>query len=310
MCPLRNQGGFLMRTRIYNKMMASEVNAYLDRGGDTIFVPVGVIETHGACPIDVEQIIPEAFALKLAGKADGLAMINLPYFFPGGTIVDRCTVQMSVRQSIDFLMNLCRSLKAQGFRKIIMLSAHGPAELYINSVCRDFFQEEKLHVCHINLSDVMMNTGTMAAFEDVGFGAYAVMGQKAYLPVDPDVVVDEEAERRMAEMLRRFQEASPAEQAAMSAAGAAEDSPVSRLSRALAPLGGKTSIYFADPSEHGGGRPFKSEEERDMACARGEAAIDAIVDRIDIKGLQDALDAYHAYVDEVMEKNPRLRGVY
>ena len=51
-----------MRTRIFNKMTAKEVENYLARGGDTIFVPVGVVECHSAMPIDVEQIVPEAYA--------------------------------------------------------------------------------------------------------------------------------------------------------------------------------------------------------------------------------------------------------
>ena len=69
-----------MRTRIFNKMTAPEVEDYLARGGDTIFIAIGVVECHGALPIDCETIGPEANAVLLAEKADGLAMINLPYF--------------------------------------------------------------------------------------------------------------------------------------------------------------------------------------------------------------------------------------
>ena len=60
-----------MRTRIFNKMTAQEVEDYLARGGDTIFVGIGVVEVHGACPIDCEQLIPEAAALAMADEVDG-----------------------------------------------------------------------------------------------------------------------------------------------------------------------------------------------------------------------------------------------
>jgi creatinine amidohydrolase len=50
-----------MRTRIFNKMTAKEVEDYLARGGNTIFVGVGVIEVHGAMPIDAETIVPDTF---------------------------------------------------------------------------------------------------------------------------------------------------------------------------------------------------------------------------------------------------------
>ena len=92
-----------MRTRIFNQMTAKEVEAYLARGGDTIFLGIGVVECHGAMPNDVETIIPEAYATLLAEKADGLSLINLPYFYPGGTLCSNATVHISIRDGIDYL---------------------------------------------------------------------------------------------------------------------------------------------------------------------------------------------------------------
>ena len=107
-------------------MMAMEIEDYLARGGNTIFVAVGVTEVHGALPIDCETILPEAFALEMAEQSDGLALINLPYFFPGGTIISNSTIQVTVRDSIDYLMMLSRSLLSQGFKKIIFVSGMLP----------------------------------------------------------------------------------------------------------------------------------------------------------------------------------------
>ena len=67
-----------MRTRIYNRMTAREVEDYLARSGDTMFIGVGVIEAHSSMPIDAEQVGPEGIAVAMAEKADGLAMINVP----------------------------------------------------------------------------------------------------------------------------------------------------------------------------------------------------------------------------------------
>ena len=54
-----------MYTRVYNKMTADDIQAYLDRGGNTIFVAVGVVEVHGAMPVDVEQAVSCARALTI-----------------------------------------------------------------------------------------------------------------------------------------------------------------------------------------------------------------------------------------------------
>jgi len=279
-----------MRTRIFNKMTANEVEAYLARGGNTIFVAVGVVEVHGAMPIDVEQIVAEGFAVAMAEKGDGLAMINLPYFFPGGTIVSNATVQVSVRESINYLMMLARSLVAQGFRKIFFVSGHGPAALYIDAMCRDFFQETKIHVCHLNSMGFMRNFGPK---EGVGFegldrmacGAYKMLGQIHYLPIDPNSV-------EAPSLLRD------------------PTLPRCQLEDALRPYGGKTSIYYEGPEFHGGGRAFHSEQERLEACEEGEALIRSIVDRMDLEYLKQVLDRYHAYVQDVIQKYPRMAGKY
>lgn len=277
-----------MRTRIFNKMTAKEVDDYLARGGNTIFVAVGVVELHGALPIDAEQIMPEAYSVAMAEKADGLAMINLPYFFPGGTILGNCTVQVSVCESIDYLMMICRSLVAQGFRKIFFVSGHGPAQLYIDAACRDFFQESKIHACHINLvkltmDEIIKNERGMQYFQDITVGAYSMMGQKQFLAVDPNAV---------------------------DIPHMAPDPEQIELETVLQPFGGVCCLYYSHADQHGGGRAFLSEEERDESCARGEVYIREMVDKIDFEGLKNALDAYQKYVEEIIKNHPRLAGQY
>ena len=61
-----------MRTRIFGKMLNSEVQDYLQRN-DIIIVPVGTTEMHGGFPLDCETVISEAYALKMAESCDGLA---------------------------------------------------------------------------------------------------------------------------------------------------------------------------------------------------------------------------------------------
>lgn len=279
-----------MRTRVFNKMTANEVEEYLARGGNTIFVAVGVVEVHGALPIDVEQIIPEAYAVTMAEKADGLAMINHPYFFPGGTIISNATVQVSVRECIDYLMMIAHSLVAQGFRKIFFVSGHGPSSLYIDAMCRDFFQETKIHTCHLIPSFYGKDPSKLFDFKNMPksyaeYGAYKIMNQMECLPIDPDAEDAPQWGEPMNPILQEF-------------------------SAALRPFGGKTSIYYSSKSQHGGGRAFHSEEERLEACLKGEQEIKEQVEKMDLDRLMKALDAYQDYVQNVIKDNPRLAGKY
>ncbi len=281
-----------MRTRIFNKMTAQEVEDYLARGGDTMFIGVGVIEAGGARPIDSETILPEAYALAMAEKVDGLAMINLPYFFPGGTIVSNATVQVTVRQSIDYLMMIGRSLVAQGFRKLFFLSIHDPAVLYIDAMCRDFFQETKIHCCHLHPDRFGRPEGPIDRSKlprsNAFYGAYKIMGQMEYLPVDPTAVEGQFG------------------------VGVVKSEPQRELTDALKPFGGKTSIYYGSVHQHGGGMPFKTEAERLEACIKGEKEIRDKVDQMApaLERLKTALDAYHAHVQDIIRAHPRLAGQY
>ena len=142
-----------MRTRIYNKCTDQEITEYLDRGGDTLFIGIGVTELHGQLPVDCESILTEGVALAMAEKADGLALINLPYFHAGATAIGRSTINISIKAGYDYLLALIYAVYKLGFKKIVMISAHGPAYLTINSVCMDFFHAKW---CNLLLEDFFL----------------------------------------------------------------------------------------------------------------------------------------------------------
>ena len=124
-----------MRTRILPKMLNCEVEEYL-KDRDIIIVPTGTVEMHGGMPLDSETVISEAFALKMAEQADALVLTGLPYFYAGATASGRGTVQVSVRQGIDYLGAIARSLLRQGFKRQIYISFHGPAHMTCSQIGR------------------------------------------------------------------------------------------------------------------------------------------------------------------------------
>ena len=121
-----------MRTRFLPRLINQEVEDYLERN-DLIFVAVGTVEMHGGLPLDCETVLAEALALEMAHAADGLALSGLPYFYPGATLIGRGTVHVSIREGIDYLTAIARSLLRQGFRRQVYLTFHGPAEHTCNA---------------------------------------------------------------------------------------------------------------------------------------------------------------------------------
>lgn len=282
-----------MRNHVLSKMNGDEVEEYLARGGDTIFIAVGVVECHGTLPVDCETIGPEAYAIALAEKYDALAMIDLPYFYPGGTVISNATIHMSIQYSIACLTQICRSLIDQGFKKLVLVSGHGPASVSINAFIRDFY--EKYHIHPIHLSTMILQ---LKAFDNdfmkmqeetkyLIYGQYQYMGQKEYIPVDPDAEESSIPRKQTEPELTTF-------------------------IKAVRDYGGYASalsILYSDPAEHGGGIVLRSEEERTEICNQGEKVFREIIEKTDLTALLDALGDYQDYTRRMVEKYPRLNAL-
>lgn len=176
-----------MRTRILGKCLNSEVQEYLKQN-DIIIVPVGTTEMHGGFPLDSETVISEAYALKMAEACDGLVLTGLPYFYAGATASGRGTVQVSIRQGIDYLGAIARNLLRLGFKRQVYLSFHGPAHMTICPMIRDFYDETGVPILYM---DCMMQVGKcqdlfknfMNDFHAITVGAYKIMNRLEDVPL-------------------------------------------------------------------------------------------------------------------------------
>jgi len=175
-----------MRTRILGKMLNAEVQEYLSRN-DIIIVPVGTTEMHGGLPLDCETVMSEALALKMAESCDGLVLTGLPYFYAGATASGRGTVQVTVRQGIDYLGAIARSLLRLGFKRQVYVSFHGPAHMTICPMVRDFYDETGVPILYLDsvmkILGSVKELGGFEALNDMFVGAYKVMGRLEDVPL-------------------------------------------------------------------------------------------------------------------------------
>lgn len=186
-----------MRTRILPKMLNSEVQEYLMRN-DIIIVPVGTVEMHGGLPLDVETNISEAVGLKMAEACDALVLTGLPYFYSGATASGRGTVQVSVRQGIDYLGAIARSLLRLGFKRQIYISLHGPAHMTVSPMVRDFYDETGVPILYMDMTMQLFNNARdlfqtdkmatdpkafMKLLDSMFVGAYQIMGRIEDVPL-------------------------------------------------------------------------------------------------------------------------------
>ncbi|MEH7419127.1 creatininase family protein [Neobacillus drentensis] len=270
-----------MRTRFLSKMTNGEVEEYLNRN-DIIYVPVGVTETHGALPLDSETVLAEAIALKMAEESDGLVLHNLPYFFPGGTIIGRGTIQMSIKDGMAYLDKIAKSLLHQGFRRQIYITSHGPGYLTVSGMVRDFFDETKVPALYM---DVLMaakaaNFNLMDAFHNMTIGAYKVLGRLEDVPlnVPESYSVTYDVQHMLSGMSKN---------------------PGNILGK-YAYQSGAVGSYFNEPSDHMATPLLKTSEEREAHADSGVQAINELVKALDMPTIVKTLRQVDIYTKDTI----------
>ena len=270
-----------MRTRIFSKLTNCEVDEYLKRN-DIIFVPVGTVEMHGGLPLDCETVFSEAGAMKMAEKADGLVLTNLPYFYAGATASGRGTVQVSVQTGINYLMGIAKSLLRQGFKRQIYLSFHGPAHMTCSPVMRDFFDETKVPILYLDLIMGMTKVleggahQNMDAVNKMFFAGYDVMGRLEEIPLTADLP---------------FDYSEPWESTVK---------PFDSCLSQLAYQSGGYGYYFGDTRDHGVTPKVENPEKRQALADEGMVVLDAVVEAMGISEVVEKMKDAEAFVQNVV----------
>ena len=274
-----------MRTRILGKCLNSEVQEYLQRN-DVIIIPVGTTEMHGGFPLDCETVISEAFCLKMAEACDGLVLTGLPYFYAGATASGRGTVQVTVRQGIDYLGAIARSLLRLGFKRQVYLSFHGPAHMTICPMIRDFYDETGVPALYM---DCMMQMGRnqdiltnfIQDFHAMTVGAYKIMNRIDDVP-----------------LVTGFQHSNPQ--------SCAPFQDLFSLGYQSAAVG----YCFQENGDHMSTPDIPDLETRDAMAQRGAELICKMVERMDMPHVVDQLRKLEAYGLENEKKFPWMPAAW
>ena len=284
-----------LRTRFLPKMLNREVQEYLEHN-DLIIVPVGTVEMHGGLPLDCETVISEAIGLEMAQAADGLVLTGLPYFYAGATASGRGTVQVSVRQGIDYLGAIARSLLRQGFKRQIYISMHGPAHMTCSPMVRDFFDETGVPILYMDMTMQMFNNardlfqtdqmnnspkGFMRLMDSLFVGAYQMLGRLEDVPLC--TAFDTSAQQSCAPFNDIFN---------------------------LAYQSGAVGYCFGKNSDHAPTTAIPDAAARQQMADQGQALIKELVKRLDLPHVAGQLRDLEQYSLETERQYPWMPSAY
>jgi creatinine amidohydrolase len=249
-----------MRTRFFDALTNREIEEYLGRR-DIIIVPVGTAEMHGEMPVGCEHALPLAFALKMAEEVDGLVLPGLRYTYPGATAIGKGTIQVSPTIGAAYLKAICASLLRQGFRRQLLVSAHGPAYVTIAPVVREFFDETKCPIVYIDMERPLSQYPAWDDFNKLLWGAYLLLGRLDEIPMDQQPG----GERTYPQTFLKY------------------------------PL--QFGSYYRQASDHGWWPPHTlTQEERHARAEEGAAMIEAVVAQLDPRAIVEGMQRVDEYV--------------
>lgn len=111
-----------------------------------VIVPVGSVEQHGPhCPMDVDISHTQALAVETARAIDDFPVIVAPPVWCGLThynMGEVGTITLSVETFIAFVSEVCRSIWANGFKRIILVNGHGGNEAIIRVISIKLAEED------------------------------------------------------------------------------------------------------------------------------------------------------------------------
>lgn len=137
-----------------------------------VIVPVGSVEQHGPhSPMDVDICHAQAMAVETARAIAEVPTIVAPPVWSGLThynLGEVGTITVSAETFIALVSDICRSIWANGFRRLILLHGHG-GNRAILQVISIKLAEEDIWVLPISYWDMVMPVLTNEAETDRGF---------------------------------------------------------------------------------------------------------------------------------------------
>ena len=111
---------------LWDELSAAEFENWVGTSGGVCVLPIGVLEKHGDhLPLGTDMYIATAVSKKAAEQS---SVVMFPYYFLGQIAEGRHVkgaLAGSHRLIMDALLEMCDEMARNGFKKIVLLSAHG-----------------------------------------------------------------------------------------------------------------------------------------------------------------------------------------
>ena len=122
-------------------MTSGEMAAHRDRNG-ILLLPLGCFDMHGVqVGMACDTFEAEAACRVLAEALDAVVLPPIHYTFAGATGPWPGTVNLLPEQVMAYIRAVVTAVLRNGFKRVMLVSIHGPSSMYIQMVLRSIFEE-------------------------------------------------------------------------------------------------------------------------------------------------------------------------
>ncbi len=126
----------------WRRLRADQLRALAERNA-IVVLPLGALEQHGPhLPVEVDSMLGETIALRTARlvAAAGTPIVVLPMFWPGVSEHHMSfggTITLDIPTYAAVVEQMCRSVQRHGFKRVVLLNAHGGNENPLRAIVDD-----------------------------------------------------------------------------------------------------------------------------------------------------------------------------
>jgi len=138
---------------------------------DTILLPVGTVEAHGASALGTDNFIPESIAEYLADKINALIAPTVNYGVTKSLYGHPGSITVETNNFINYMLDILKSFSDNKFAKVILLNGHGGNDKALAEIALRFHRQTLTKIAVINWWDICRDMTTEFFGEFGGHGA-------------------------------------------------------------------------------------------------------------------------------------------
>jgi len=165
---------------------------------DRIILPIGTVESHGACAIGTDNIIPAHLAEEIWERCNALIAPAINHGFTGASI-SRFPGSITVRPEVfeEYLYDVLKDLVRTGFRNVLIINGHGGNTEPAKKAVTRLHQETGAHFMIVDWWTVAFNVVNEVYGAKAQQSGHGDMEEAALVMAFDPVLIDREMYERL-----------------------------------------------------------------------------------------------------------------